>query len=191
MDEHTPHSPPAGGPGPATNRELGPVNAAIAAIGARVTGRRRLGVFATLGRARRLFRAWLVYGAMMMPFGYLSRKETELIILRVAHKRGSAYEEDQHRGLARRAGLTDAEIEAVTSPEHGFTGRRLVLLDAADELVDTRGLSPATWKRLRSELSERDQVAFVMLVTNYDGLATALDVLGVPVDPPREAQRKP
>ena len=191
MAEHTPHSSPAGGPGPATNRELGVVNAAIAAIGARVTGRARLGVFATLGRARRLFRAWLVYGAMMMPFGYLSRRETELIILRVAHKRGSAYEEDQHRGLARRAGLTAAEIEAVTSPEHGFTGRRLVLLDAADELVDTRSLSPETWARLRGELSKRDQVAFVMLVTNYDGLATALDVRGVPVAPPREAQRKP
>ena len=40
-------------------------------------------------------------------------------------------------------------------------------------------------ERLRGLLSEREQVAFVMLVTNYDGLATALDVMGVPVDEPR------
>ncbi|KAB1503801.1 carboxymuconolactone decarboxylase family protein [Corynebacterium sp. 320] len=175
-------------PGPARFRELGLINGSITALGARVQKRKTLGVFATLGRARRLFRMWLLYSAMMMPFGYLSRQDTELIILRVAWLRGSAYESDQHRDLARRVGLSPQQIDAVHTPEHGFTGRRAVLLAATDELVRDKQLSPTTRLRLTAELSARDQVAFVMLVTNYDGLATALDVLGVPIDEPRRSR---
>jgi hypothetical protein len=54
-------------------RELGVVNHLIARLGARVQGTETMGVFSTIGRARRLFKAWLVYSATMMPFGYLSR----------------------------------------------------------------------------------------------------------------------
>ena len=119
----------------------------------------------------------------MMPFGYLSRVETEMIILRVAYLRGSAYEADQHRALAARVGVKG--IDALFQPDHGFTGRHGTLLDAAEQLVRNRGLTADMAERLRGLLSEREQVAFVMLVTNYDGLATALDVMGVPVDEPR------
>src|SRR5699024_2561538 len=88
---------PTGRPGPGSRRELGIVNGAIEAIGARATGRKRLGVFATIGRAKRLFRGWLIYSATMMPFGDLSRQDTELCILRVAFLRGADYERDHHR----------------------------------------------------------------------------------------------
>ena len=176
----------SGGPGPAGWRELGPINGAITAIGARVTRRRTLGVFATLGRAKRLFRGWLLYSAMMMPFGYLGRQESEAIILRVAFRRDSAYEADQHRDLAAKSGVDPETIEAMFRNDHGQTGRLGILLDAADELIATKKLRDSTWERLRGILSARDQVAFVILVTNYDGLATALDVLGVPVDERRD-----
>lgn len=180
---NVPHNIPSHhGPGPGDRADLGPINAGIVAIAARVQKRKTLGVFATLGRARRLFRFWMLYCATMMPFGYLSRKETELIILRVAYLRGSAYESDQHRDLARRVGLTQEEIDRVQSDRPDFDDRRLTLLSAVDDLVKTKDISPEVRTRLNRQLSERDQVAFVMLVTNYDGLATALDVLGVPVD---------
>ena len=172
------------GPGPVARkqhlRRLGPFGAFATRVGARVTKKKNLGVFATIGRAPRLFFFWLLYGGSMMPFGYLSRVETEMIILRVAYLRGSAYEADQHRALAAKVGVKD--IDALF---HGRTGRHGTLLDAAEQLVRDRGLSADMAQRLRGLLSEREQVAFVMLVTNYDGLATALDVMGVPVDEPR------
>lgn len=173
------------GPGPAKPSELGPVIGTIARIGARVQGRKTLGVFSTIGRAPRLFRGWLIYSATMMPFGYLSRKESELIILRVAHLRGAEYEYDQHKDLAARAGLKPEEIAATAQDEHGFVGRRGALLDAAEEIVREKNLSDLMWTRLAGILDKRQQVAFVMLVTQYDGLATALDVLDVPVDEKR------
>lgn len=173
------------GPGPASFRELGIINGTLTRIGARVQGKKTLGVFATLGRAPRLFRAWLVYSAMMMPFGYLSRRETEMIILRVAHLRSSAYEADQHRKLAAKAGVSQGEIAALERTDHGFTGREGVLVNAVDALVQQRAIPAELRAQLNAQLSERQQVAFVMLVTNYDGLATALDVLGVAVDEER------
>ncbi|HMT51191.1 MAG TPA: carboxymuconolactone decarboxylase family protein, partial [Dietzia sp.] len=86
-------------------RELGPVGWAVNRVGARVTGSRDVHLFATLGHARRLFPAWLAYSGMMMPFGVLDRRTTELVILRVAHLRGSAYERAHHERIGARVGL--------------------------------------------------------------------------------------
>ena len=70
-------SPQAPRVAPGGFRELGPVGWAVNRIGARVTGKRDVHIFATLGRARRLFPAWLAYSGMMMPFGILDRRTTE------------------------------------------------------------------------------------------------------------------
>ena len=186
-DLDRPASPPrpSGRPGPGTRKQLGLVNGAIEAIGARATGRKRLGVFATIGRAKRLFRGWLIYSATMMPFGELSRTDTELIILRVAHGRGADYERDHHRVIGKRAGLTEAEIAAVDRRDHGFTGRRGAMIAVADRLVAKRDVDDATWAELSRHLSDRECVALVQLITHYDGLATALHVLGTPADEKR------
>ncbi|WP_018023386.1 carboxymuconolactone decarboxylase family protein [Corynebacterium ulceribovis] len=163
-------------------RELGPVNWAITKIGAKKQGRRTLGVFATLGRSGHVFRSWLIYGAAHMPFGPLGRRDTELVICRVAFLRDSAYELDHHRGLAAKAGLSEKTIAAVLSAEHGQQGRQAALLDATDELVKTQSLTDATYNALLAVCTPKEITALVMLVTHYDGLATTLDVLGTPVD---------
>lgn len=163
-------------------RELGVINNVIVTVGAKVQGTHTLGVFATIGRAKRLFKAWLVYSATMMPFGYLSRQETELVILRVAFRKGSAYEEAHHRAIGASEGLSAEEIDAMFEEDHGQLGRRGVMLDVADQIVLTGAVDDETWAKLAALLSDKECVALVMLVTNYSGLATALSVLGTPVD---------
>ncbi|MGO3647529.1 MAG: carboxymuconolactone decarboxylase family protein [Candidatus Corynebacterium faecigallinarum] len=163
-------------------RELGVINKLIVTVGAKVQGTHTLGVFATIGRAKRLFKAWLVYSATMMPFGYLSRQETELVILRVAFRKGSAYEEAHHRVIGASEGLSQVEIDAMFEEDHGQLGRRGVMLDVADQIVATEAVDDETWAKLSGLLSDKECVALVMLVTNYSGLATALSVLGTPVD---------
>lgn len=188
-------------------RELGPFGAFATRVGAAVTGRKTVGVFATLGRAPRLFRGWLIYSAMMMPFGYLNRRESELVILRVASLRGSAYELDQHRVIATKqakiaartvAAVVEAPVGAVTEAQNpaapefpgqaelrALSARERALLAGAEDLVKDRLLSDPVAAALAAELTPRERVAFVALVTQYDGLATVLDVLDVPVDPRR------
>ena len=48
-----------------------------------------------------------------MPGGELPRRDTELVILRVAANCACAYEQRHHEHLARRAGLTAAEFARV------------------------------------------------------------------------------
>ena len=163
-------------------RELGVINNLIVKVGAKVQGTHTLGVFATIGRAKRLFKAWLVYSATMMPFGYLSRQETELVILRVAFRKGSAYEAAHHRAIGASEGLSSEEIDAMFEEDHGQLGRRGAMLDVADQIVATEAVDDETWAKLSGLLSDKECVALVMLVTNYSGLATALSVLGTPVD---------
>lgn len=169
---------------PATARELGIINWAFCRLAALVMRVPDVHLFSTLGRARGLFRGWLHFSATLMPFGRLSRYETELVILRVAHLRGCDYELDHHRRLAARVGMSPAAIERVfAGPEaEGLPPNHRALLVAADQLVLTRGIDDRAWDALASHYTRRELVEIVMLVNQYDALATTIGVLGVARD---------
>ena len=57
-----------------------------------------------------------------------------------------------------------------------------MLLTAAEELLERRQLSDATWTALRAHLSERSAIEFLLLVGHYDMLATTLTTIGVAPD---------
>ncbi|MDX2356107.1 carboxymuconolactone decarboxylase family protein [Dietzia sp. PP-33] len=168
-------------------RELGPVGWAVNRLGARVTGSRDVHLFATLGHARRLFPAWLAYSGMMMPFGVLDRRTTELVILRVAHLRGSVYERAHHERIGARVGLDDDEIaRTLADPAAAdWTDRLRAVLTAVDELVRTKDIADDTWAALAAHLDESELVGLVQLVAQYDGLATSLRALRIQPDRPR------
>lgn len=165
-------------------RELGPVGWVVNRVGARVTGTRDVHLFSTLGRARRLFPAWLAYSGMMMPFGVLDRRTTELVILRVAHLRGSVYERAHHERIGARVGLDDDEVARTTEDPAlaGWSDRRRAVLCAVDELVRTKDVTDEAWQTLAAHLDSSELVALVQLVAQYDGLATSLHVLRVQPD---------
>lgn len=172
---------------PGTWREVGPFVALFARIAGRVQGTEPPAVFLTLGRHRRLFWGWLHFAGRLMPGGRLSRRESELVIVRVAARRGSSYELAQHRRLARRAGLSRDEIAAVeTTAEHaGFTDRERLLLRATDELLADQDLSDGLWEALGERFDDRERIEILMLVGHYAMLATALHALRVRPDPAR------
>ena len=122
-----------------------------------------------------------------MPRGRLPRRETELVILRVATLCGSAYELTQHRRLGRRAGLTADEIERIVlGPADPYWGPRdRLLLRVADSLHNQRDVSDGLWTELRAQLDERGAIELVMLVGHYAMLATALNTLRVEPYRPR------
>lgn len=169
--------------GPGDRRDLGLVNHGISSIAGRVIGGHRPNVFTTLGRQRRLFRAWLMFSAALMPFGRLPRTETELVILHVATLRGCDYELDHHRRIGRTVGLTPEQVEHVGDATwDGWTDRQRVLLDATASLVRDRDLDDATWARVRAHLDEATAIELLMLCGQYDALATTLMTLRVPLD---------
>ncbi len=172
---------------PGGRRDVGLFVWLFARVAGRVTGTQPPAVFLTLGRNRGLFWGWLHFAGRMMPGGKLPRRETELVILRVATLARSDYELTQHRNIGRRAGLTAEEIARVTDgPDApGWSERERLLLTAVDELHRERDLSDRTWAALGKELDERTRIELLMLVGHYEMLATTLHVLRVEPDGPR------
>ena len=139
-------------------------------------------LFLTMGRQHKLFRGWLRFAGRLMPGGSLPRRDTELVILRVAHLRGCAYEFSHHVQLSKRAGVTSEDIERIQGPVDAWHGRDRALLTAADALIRDRDLDDATWKQLREYLDEAESIEFLLLVGHYDMLATFLGTLRIEPD---------
>lgn len=168
---------------PGNLRQLGPFNWVFSRVSARALGLSDMHLFSTLGRGKGLFRGWLHYSATMMPFGSLARHDTELVIIRTAHLRSSEYELDHHKRLGKRAGIDEAEFARIRQgPDAGWSGKELALLRAVDELVGTKDLSDVTWKELSAHLDDRRLIEFVMLVGQYDSLATTIGTLRIERD---------
>ncbi|WP_238421846.1 carboxymuconolactone decarboxylase family protein [Gordonia sp. 'Campus'] len=164
-------------------RELGPINFVYARGAARVMGVDDAHIFSTLGRAKGLFRGWLHFSSRLMPFGVLSRKDSEMVIIRVAHLRECAYELDHHRRLGRRAGITAEEFDRILEgPDAGWGDRERAILRAVDELVETRDVSDTAWQALTRHLDARRLIGFTLLVGQYDSLATTIHTLRIQRD---------
>lgn len=176
---------------PGTRREIGTPAWAIAQIAGLVAGTTAPNLFRTLGRQRKLFRGWLRFAGRLMPGGSLPRRESELVILRVAHLRGCRYEFDHHVRLGRRAGVRAHDVVAIRtgSSAAGWTLRERALLQAVEVLHEHQDLDDDTWNGLRAHLNDAECVEFCLLVGHYEMLATAIAALRIQPDIPRRRLR--
>ena len=155
----------------------------VAHVAGRLTHTGPPNIFTTLGQHPRLFRAWLRYSARLMPFGKLPRRDTELVILRVAWQCRCAYEWRQHVPIALRVGLTSDEVAGVAaSGADGFTERQRTLLAVSDELLGQRALTDPTWRAVQATLGNSEAIELCLLIGNYQGLASAIGGLGIQVE---------
>jgi alkylhydroperoxidase family enzyme len=169
---------------PGGRAEIGWVNAGIARLAGLATRGKPPNIFTTLARHRRLFRRWLWFAGALMPGGKLPREETELVILRVAHNTGSDYEWVQHERIGRRVGLSAEETARVRdgASAAGWSPRRSLLLEAADELHADGALGDELWVRLSGTFGDVELIELCMLVGHYEMLAMTLNSLRVEPD---------
>ena len=169
---------------PGDRDAAGAVNYAVAAVVGRVAGTGPPNLFTTLGRHRRLFRRWLRFAGGLMPGGRLPRRDTEVVILRVALNCDCAYEWGHHVRLGGRAGLTTEDVERVRQgPDApGWSPRQAALLRAADEMHELRDVTDGTWAALREHLDDRDLVELCLLIGHYEMLAMTINSLGIQPD---------
>jgi AhpD family alkylhydroperoxidase len=169
---------------PGGRADIGVFAWGFAQLAGRVAHTNPPNLFLTMGRQHKLFRGWLRFAGRLMPGGSLPRRDTELVILQVAHLRGCAYEFEHHVRLGKRAGVTSDDLERVTAgPDaDGWSARERALVRAVEQLVRDRDLDDCTWSTLREHLDESEVVEFVLLVGHYDMLATFLLTLRVEPD---------
>lgn len=169
---------------PGTRAQTGLFAAVVARAAGVVARTNPPNLFLTMGRQRKLFRGWLRFAGRLMPGGTLPRRETELVILRVAHLRRCAYEFNHHVRLGRRAGVSAEDVARLQEgPDAaGWSLRERALLSAVDALQRDGDLDDATWSALREHLDEVAAIEFLLLAGHYDMLATFLVTLRVEPD---------
>ncbi len=169
---------------PGTVRELGPAIWAFSRIAGRATGTTPPAVFTTLGRGKGLFWGWLHFAGKLMPGGKLPRRETEMVILRVASLRGCDYEFEHHVRLGRRVGVRAADVDRIRigSTADGWQAHEQLLMRITEEVIGTQDLTDATWAELRASYDERTAIELLLLIGHYDMLATTLMTLRVAPD---------
>ncbi|MEY1660785.1 carboxymuconolactone decarboxylase family protein [Isoalcanivorax beigongshangi] len=155
----------------------------------RLFGRNQLpNVFPLLHRHPRLFWGWLVFAAQMMPFGTLSGRQREALILRTAWLNRSRYEWAQHVEIALREGLTATEIHTLAlAPTTSTDPDLALLLRCCDALHQAPALPDELWQPLLQRHGERGALEVMMLVGHYRMLAAVLNSSGLPLEPSIEA----
>ena len=171
---------------PGGRRELGLINWGIARAGARAIRAPQMNLFNVLGQHKQLFLSFLPYSHVLLNWGKLSKRDKELVILRVGHLRKSEYELQQHRRLARTRGLDNALQDKIFAgpTAQGLTDRQRALLTAVDEFILNRDLIDDTFADLATHLSREQVIEFCALAGHYDTIAAILATLRVPMDFP-------
>ena len=147
-------------------------------------GARAVNIFATLVRHPGLFRRWMPFGGKLLR-GRLPARDRELLILRTAWVTEAAYEWAQHVPIARDAGVTETEVEAVANgaDDPSWSPADATLIQAVDELHDDGKIGDGTWAKLAERYDERQLIELPMLVGHYHMVAFTLNSLGVEIEP--------
>jgi 4-carboxymuconolactone decarboxylase len=144
-----------------------------------IARRGNLNVFRLLANAPRVFVGWSQMVDELFDSPTFSLRMREVVILRVAHVQGSRYELSQHVGIARGAGLTEPQINAILDTGDldaaGFSRTERVALDLVTELCGTHRLTDDSFAAARAALGDEALTELLMLVSCYYGLALVLN----------------
>ncbi len=151
---------------------------------AEARGQHTAHVTATLSLHPELRQAFMPLGNAIVNEGVTPRRQRELVILRTGWNCGAVYEFGQHTLFGREAGITEAELVALTRPLTTFPWAEddRILLEMADDLYTDCCVTDATWAKLAARWSSKEILEFVMAVGCYFMVSGILNSFGVELD---------
>jgi alkylhydroperoxidase family enzyme len=143
-----------------------------------------LNALGTLARHPALTMAFNTFNGYILFASTLTPRQRELLVLRVATLRGSAYEWEQHRVLAADVGLDAVEVERIAAgPDaSGWSPLEGAMLRAVDELIGAGEIADATWQLLATEFDDQQLMDLVFTVGAYEILALAFRSFRIELD---------
>jgi 4-carboxymuconolactone decarboxylase len=132
----------------------------------------------------KIIAAWTEFANTLRHGSRTPRALRELVILRGAQLSASEYEWAQHLKMARKAGVREAQINALpdwrVSPE--FDTKEKAALALAEAV--TRGrVSNEVYQEARRHFDEQDYVELAVTAGFYAMVARTLDALGIQLEP--------
>jgi AhpD family alkylhydroperoxidase len=142
-----------------------------------------LNVFRMVAGAPRAVRPFLALGGAVLSTALDSRRR-EIAVLRVAQATGASYEWTQHEQLARHAGVTEAEIEAIGSeePVAGLDEECNLICRVADEISRDVRLSDEALEQIIGRYGAREAAELILLVSYYNMVSRFLESTRVEVE---------
>jgi alkylhydroperoxidase family enzyme len=125
---------------------------------------------------------FIEWATVLAQHGLLTRREQEILALRVALHCRSEFEWGHHVVYARAAGLTDDDIDRVVAgPEApGWSEAEQALVLAADELTSPAfDIGDETWAMLRAHYDDARLTEIPFVVGQYTMLSMFANSLGV------------
>jgi alkylhydroperoxidase family enzyme len=146
-------------------------------------GGRDLNIFRVMMNHPALTRRWTVFAGHILRKQTVPLRERELLILRIGWLNQSEYEWAQHVEIAKRGGVTEAEIERIKQgPVAGWNAHDAALLQAADDLFENSVVADSTWVALAAKYSTEQMMDVVFTIGQYNLVSWALNSFGVPLD---------
>jgi 4-carboxymuconolactone decarboxylase len=148
--------------------------------------RGNLNVFRLLANAPQAFVGWTQMVDELFDSPTFDLRMREVVILRVAHLQGSPYELGQHVGIARGAGLTEHQVNAILDADDldtaGFNRAERTALEVTTELCNTHRLRDDTFAAAQNIFGDEAFTELLMIISCYYGLALVLNATDLDVD---------
>lgn len=141
-------------------------------------------LYRMLGNAPAMLDAWVQMAWPLRSEPETDRGLRELLIMRTALLTRSSFEWQAHWPAAVRAGVTEAQLEALgdweSSPE--FSAAERAALACAGEIILDGGASPGSVGRLREFFSAGECIELILTTSFYVCVSRTLQSLGIEAD---------
>jgi len=144
-----------------------------------------LNIFRMLANAPANLKPFVDYGMSLLFATELDARKREIAILRVAHVTRSKYEWTQHATLARRVGVTDAEIAAIAvdGPVRGLDEEGRLLCRVAEEISRDVRLSDDALRAVLDRYGRRQAVELILCCSHFNMVSRILESTRVELEP--------
>ncbi len=141
-------------------------------------------IFKVLAHHPKLVKRWTPFAGHVLGKQTLAFRDRELLILRIGWLNQAEYEFAQHELIAKKGGVTDADVENVKQGPKapGWSAHEAALMQAADDLYENSVVSDATWAVLSKTYSTEQLMDVVFTIGQYNLVSWALNSFGVPLD---------
>ena len=124
---------------------------------------------------------WLAFLTSIRQKCQLAGALRELAIMRIAVLNGAPYEADQHLSIARREGVTEDQLGALSvwSGSPAFGPRERCVLALTDAMTRDVTVAPSLVADARARLGERETVELVATIAAYNMVSRFLVALDI------------
>jgi 4-carboxymuconolactone decarboxylase len=147
-----------------------------------------VGDWATLNFSRvivqhpELYETFIPFLDKLIRRSNLPPRDREVLVLRCLALCREMYEARHHVSIARKAGMTEAEIEAARNGAAGLPAWERTLAGAAEELAIHHRVSDETWRALAERYSTEQAMEAVFLVGAYTLMAMVTKSFGIALE---------